>query len=444
MRPPVDVTLPDAPLLYRASAATRKGGVMEFTGERYVPELDEPEISFEHWHRYLWSAPLCAGKRVLDVACGEGYGAALLAETAAQVTGVDADAETIAHARSTYTHDNLDFLCGPAQNLPLPDADAFDVVVSFETIEHLGEEDQRRFLAEVRRVLTSDGVAVFSTPNRAIYTDRSHYHNPFHLKEFYPREFRAVLGRSFAHVRLLGQRMYGASYLWPLDGDGKTLREYQLDYDRGTFTPMCEDHKEAVYVIAICADHAIEDPECSILLDAADRMMSERRTSALRLREQEQTIKELRAKESPCIPESQVASQEAHIAMLSERIGFLTGREAEMRRLLVSVHEQLSMRDVDYRALLADLGKAQADLGKAQADLGTTQAELGKAQEECGRLSSELAAIDGERAEAVRHIAVLERNWHEKNAYIETLERTIRASPLILRVSRRLQRLIHT
>jgi len=421
---------------------------MEFTGERYVPDLDEPGISFEHWHRYLWSVPLCAGKRVLDVACGEGYGTSLLAETAIQVTGVDSDAATIAHARATYAHDNLDFLCGSAQDLPLPDADVFDVVVSFETIEHLAADDQRRFLVEVQRVLTPDGVAVFSTPNRTVYTDRPHYHNPFHLNEFYPREFRSVLGQTFAHVRLLGQRMYGASYLWPLDGDAETLREYQLDYDSGKFTPTSEDHKEAVYIIAVCANHAIEDSECSILLDAADRMMSERRTSASRLREQEQTIKEqeqtieeLRTiEESTRILESQVASQEAHIAMLSERTGFLAGREAEVRRLLVSAHEQLTLRDVDYRALFADLVKARADLVKAQADLVNDRVN---AQEKCEHLSSELAAVNEERAEAVRHIVELERNWHEKNTYIETLETIIRGSPLILRISRRLQRLIH-
>ena len=427
----------------------RKAGVVEFTGERYVPELDEPEISFEHWHRYLWSVPLCAGKRVLDVACGEGYGAALLAETAAQVTGVDADAETIAHARDAYARDNLAFRCGPAQDLPLPGDEVFDVVVSFETIEHLSEEDQRRFLAEVRRVLTPDGVALFSTPNRTVYTDRPRYHNPYHLKEFYPNEFRAVLGRSFAHVRLLGQRMFGASYLWPLDADAETLREYQLDYQRGAYVPASGDQKEAVYVIAVCSDRAIKDAECSILVDAADRMMNERRASAPRLREQEQTIKELRTVEERAhlledqaaaqeaqitMLGSQAATQEAHIAMLADRNAFLGEREQEARRLLVGVHEQLALRDADHRALLAAFEQQHRDLLKSR--------------ERSEYLSSELIAVAAERAETTRRIAQLERDWHEKNAYIETLETAVRASPLTgpilfaVRAIQRLQRLV--
>src|SRR5262249_8867022 len=147
-----------------------------------------------------------------DIACGEGYGAALLAKTAAHVTGVDRDADTIAHAKATYVQPNLEFIRGSADRLPLEGEHLFDAVVSFETIEHLSEEDQHEFLAEIKRVLKPDGIAVFSTPNRAIYSDRPHYHNPFHIKEFYPREFRSVLGKSFRHVALLGQRLYAASY----------------------------------------------------------------------------------------------------------------------------------------------------------------------------------------------------------------------------------------
>lgn len=401
---------------------------MEFTGERYVPELNEPEISFEHWHRYLWSVPFCAGKRVLDVACGEGYGAALLAETASHVTGVDADAATISHARAAYERDNLDFIRGPGQNLPIADADAFDVVVSFETIEHLSEEDQRCFLAEVRRVLTPDGVALFSTPNRTVYTDRPNYHNPFHLKEFYPKEFREVLGQSFAHVRLLGQRMFGASYLWPLDGGSESLHEYQLDYEGSAFTPTSRDQKEAVYVIALCSDRAIAESDCSILLDVADRMMNERRTSALRLHEQEQTrariLTDQAALQGTTIP------QEAHIAMLTERLEFLTTREAEARRLLISAHEQLALRDAGHRALLGNYEQQRRDLMRVH--------------EQREHLSAEVRTLAFERAEAARRITALELDWHAKNAYIETLETIVRTpSPLILRISRRLQRLIH-
>src|SRR5262249_35235399 len=158
------------------------------------------------WHRYLWVTPLIAGKTVLDVACGEGYGAALLAQTAAAVTGIDADAATIAQTHTTYTPPNLRLIHGLAQEVPLAHTASFDAIVSFETIEHLDEEDQQRFLTEIRRVLRPDGIAIFSTPNRSLYRDRPRYENPFHLRELYLREFATMLGQSFRHVRIFGQR----------------------------------------------------------------------------------------------------------------------------------------------------------------------------------------------------------------------------------------------
>ena len=72
-----------------------------FTGERFVPGC-AGEIAYEHWHRYAFARQFVAGKRVLDAACGEGYGSALLASVAASVVGVDIDAPAVAHAAERY------------------------------------------------------------------------------------------------------------------------------------------------------------------------------------------------------------------------------------------------------------------------------------------------------------------------------------------------------
>jgi 2-polyprenyl-3-methyl-5-hydroxy-6-metoxy-1,4-benzoquinol methylase len=115
-------------------------GDLPFTGERFIPGL-KGEIWMEHWHRYHFAARWAAGQRVLDVACGEGYGSALLARGAAHVTGVDVSAQAIAHARSAYAdRANLEFVCASCTALPLADA-SVDVAVTFETIEHIeGQE----------------------------------------------------------------------------------------------------------------------------------------------------------------------------------------------------------------------------------------------------------------------------------------------------------------
>ena len=127
--------------------------------ERFLPGT-EGEIWYEHWHRYHFAAGLAVGKRVVDAACGEGYGAALLARHAASVIGADLSREAVAHARAAYTGvANLAFVEASCTRLPLPDASA-DLFVSFETLEHI--QEQESFLDEIARVLTHDGLLLLS------------------------------------------------------------------------------------------------------------------------------------------------------------------------------------------------------------------------------------------------------------------------------------------
>lgn len=176
---------------------------LAFTGERFVPGA-RGEIWIEHWHRYHFAARLAAGRRVVDCACGEGYGAALLARHARSVTGADLSAEAIAHARLTYRDvANLAFVEAPCTRLPFAEAIA-DLFVSFETVEHIHE--QETFIEEIARVLAPDGVLLLSCPNRLEYSDRRGFANPFHLRELYREELHNLVRRRFPHMRWFGQR----------------------------------------------------------------------------------------------------------------------------------------------------------------------------------------------------------------------------------------------
>jgi ubiquinone/menaquinone biosynthesis C-methylase UbiE len=122
---------------------------LEWTGERYLPGV-RGEIELEHLHRYALARELARGKSVLDIACGEGYGADLLAAVAAQVIGVDLSEEVVEHARRKYgNRRNVQFRLGSCSAIPVGDA-SVDLVVSFETIEHHADHDE--MMQEIKRV----------------------------------------------------------------------------------------------------------------------------------------------------------------------------------------------------------------------------------------------------------------------------------------------------
>lgn len=178
---------------------------MDFTGERFIPDCGlEVEIELEHRQRYLAAQKIVAGRRVLDIASGAGYGSALLAERAAYVCGVDIDYEAVSFARERYQAVNLNFLQASIGDLPLATA-SFEAVISFETIEHVSADLQEKFMREVSRVLAPDGFLLISTPDKHIYSELTDYKNEFHVKEFYRPEFEAFLSRFFPNIRLLDQ-----------------------------------------------------------------------------------------------------------------------------------------------------------------------------------------------------------------------------------------------
>jgi len=184
---------------------------LEFTGERFTPECVR-EIWYEHFHRYALAARWCANLRTLDAACGEGYGASILAKTASAVEAVDISAEAVEHASKRYGQlENLNYQVADCTSLPYADNE-FDRVVSFETLEHLAEQDQ--LLAEFRRVLKPDGVLILSSPDKAVYSDQQESSNEFHVKELYRDELEALIGQNFGAWRLLGQKLMFHSVIW--------------------------------------------------------------------------------------------------------------------------------------------------------------------------------------------------------------------------------------
>lgn len=171
----------------------------ERTETRHLERFDPGDgtgnlIDSEHRGRYHWAARTVAGKDVLDAACGVGYGIEILAGAGAgSVTGVDIDSSAVAAAEERFGEHAAAVAVGDLRELPFED-DRFDVAVCFEAIEHVDEPD--RALAELRRVLRSDGVLILSTPNPESYVPG----NEYHVHEFRPDELTAAVAKHFANV----------------------------------------------------------------------------------------------------------------------------------------------------------------------------------------------------------------------------------------------------
>ncbi|MDR0835033.1 MAG: methyltransferase domain-containing protein, partial [Tannerella sp.] len=178
---------------------------MEFTGERYVPGKTDVELQIEHETRYQFASHLVKSKRTLDAACGTGFGTQILSDVASTVIGIDISDEAIEYAKQHYQNNsNISFQVASIQNLPFED-NSFDVIVSFETIEHVDEIDQRKFLSEIKRLLVNDdGLLIMSTPNLTNYDKRGV--NEWHIKEFELKEFKEFLSKYFKHIQLLSQQ----------------------------------------------------------------------------------------------------------------------------------------------------------------------------------------------------------------------------------------------
>ena len=264
---------------------------MDFTGERYVP-TEGGEIRHEHFHRYAWVAPLVAGKSVLDVASGAGYGSALLARTAASVVGVDISAEAVEHARAAYSQANLSFMEGSAASLPLADG-SFDVVVSFETIEHLLEQEQ--MLGEIKRVLRPDGVLVISSPNKKVYSELSGLHNEFHVKELEWSELDALLRHQFAHIEYFGHRLAVGSAIVPVTHAGEGLLYEALTDEEAQVSSRVMKMAHPVYFIAMAsnADLAPVRRPASVLFSEHEDLYERHRQVAAWAQGQDQEIQRL-------------------------------------------------------------------------------------------------------------------------------------------------------
>ena len=331
---------------------------LPFTGERFIPGTPG-EIWVEHWHRYHFAGRWCEGKRVVDVACGEGYGSALLARSAAHVTGVDISAEAVGHAKARYAAlANAQFLCASCTALPIADA-SVDVAVSFETLEHIAE--QAAFLDELARVLAPDGVLILSCPNKLEYSDKRGFANEFHVKELYRDELAALVGARFPRLAWYGQRPSFFSVIAP-EGERESVGQL-IESAESSITESLAALSHPLYFLLVAGRSAAIDalpPAMSVFADRDDWVH----------RDYEKVMRDL----------------DFHAGRGKE-----LQSEAEARDRAIAALEDTVRREQDSRA------QVEAQLAKREATLHAREAELAVRNITIADRDRELAARRGWR-----------------------------------------------
>ena len=201
---------------------------MEATGERYIPEKMLGDITIEHMHRYNSILDIVKDRVVLDAACGTGYGTNLIGKYAQKAYGIDISKEAIEYAKENYSRENIDFRNMSIAVIDFPDK-FFDVIVSFETIEHVDEEIQKKFMGEISRVLKKDGILIMSTPNKYNYSDIRNYKNEYHVKEFYESEFRDLICDKLKNINLYYQYFNNSSYIISYDEENLKYLNFDIE-----------------------------------------------------------------------------------------------------------------------------------------------------------------------------------------------------------------------
>ncbi len=344
--------------------------MLEWTGERFLPWIKEPVVAYEHLHRYAFAGQFVEGKHVLDLASGEGYGAKMLARTAASVTGIDIDEAAVRHAEGKYGGNNLSFASGSVTNVPINENHSFDIAVCFEAIEHV--EDQEGLLQEVKRLLKPDGLFIVSTPNKAVYHDEGESENRFHVKELYFDEFRELLERHFSATTFLGQRIHPASTMWPLDiSQDKDVREIVISRRGAEFEFIRNKDREALYFIALASSSLPPAYSCSVLIDHSNEMISAMERSERWLEEQvvdrNAAIKGL---------EEAIAWRENQIRELQEGIAWRERQVEDLEKSVTSLNEALTWRGSQVENLENEKATALSHLRHTQEKLSGVTGQL--------------------------------------------------------------------
>lgn len=396
--------------------------LLEFTGERVVPGLVDPNLFNEHLARYRFAAHF-AGRmtspRVLDAGCGSGYGAAEFPRGAA-VVGMDVSADAVAHARGAFGRPCVEFLRGACEALPFADG-SFDLVAAFEVIEHL--EHWRSLLTEARRVLREAGTLLVSTPNKAWYEESRAEAgaNPYHVHEFEYREFEAALREVFPHVVIWSQN------------HSETITFVPARDSRGSFeAPAALAPEESHFFLAACSASPIAEARAFAWLASSGNVLRERQRHIALLEEELAQNQAWLAETGDSLAQLQ-KSHEGVLAELEKSNTWAADLNADMDRargVIAGLHEEIESLHAEYRGHIARLDAEAATRLEWVADL---EAQLERGRNEIARLNAENSQQEQTLVERTEWAQSLDRELAAARAELDAIGRA-----RVVRLGRRL------
>lgn len=348
---------------------------LEFTGERIVPGKVDDALWYEHMARYVFAADFVKDKIVLDAGCGSGYGTDFLASQGAKyILGVDISPEAIAYARAHYQQDNLEYRIMDVTAPEVGDK-SFDAIIAFEVFEHL--RDQKRFLAEMARVLRDDGLFVVSTPNREVYRLRLEP-NPFHTREFNFEELHEILSQYFHSVEILAQDYLAGIAIEPVFGNRRKIEEITIDRS------LIRDRARHLYFAALCSQAELGD------LVHAHKLV--------------------------------------HFSYdRDEYLGKLQAEFQERTEWAKRLDEELARRKEELPSLQEELAQTEKSIAHLQAELGDQRDRVQGLSEDLVRREKHLLRLQEELAHKDEHIAYLRGQLEHTRGIVEQGEQQVEA-----------------
>jgi len=252
---------------------------LKIDGERYLPwmPLARWGVShYEHLGRYHFLKQAAAGRYILDLASGEGYGSHMLAEVAEEVIGIDIAADAVENAKNKYKKENLKFMQGDGCKVPISGEKVFDIICSFETIEHVNENEQVLMLKEFSRLVKDDGLLFISTPNYEYTHGILGFDNPHHKKELTFEEFDSLLANDFPYRVFFGQNNYYHNQITQLGTNCGLYRETILKHEKDAFIETSADKKIPILYLCVASKKEIKfDFSASYTYDVNNTVLAE-------------------------------------------------------------------------------------------------------------------------------------------------------------------------